>query len=303
MAQGFREIASGLGFPEGPIAMPDGDVILVEISARALTRISRNGRRSVIANLGGGPNGAAIGPDGYAYVCNNGGLEFGHWEHYGVNAPVGIAKDYSSGSIQRVNLSTGIVETLYERAGEKPLGSPNDIVFDSHGGFWFTDHSDRRVLYAKPDGTHIEEVVFPIQAPNGIGLSPDGKTLFVAETFTCQLWAFDVEGPGRIKARPSFFGHNGQFVYRPAGFKLFDSLAVEATGNVCVATIGDNPGISVVSPSGVLVEYVETSDLFTTNICFGGGEMKTAYITLSGTGRLLEIDWERPGLRLPYGNL
>jgi len=270
MAQRFREIASGLGFPEGPIAMPDGDVILVEISAKALTRISRDGRRSVIANLGGGPNGAAIGPDGYAYVCNNGGLEFGYWEHYGVNAPVGIAKDYSSGSIQRVNLSTGIVETLYDRAGEKPLGSPNDLVFDRHGGFWFTDHSDRRVFYAKPDGSHIEEVVFPVQGPNGIGLSPDGKTLFVAETFTCQLWSFDVEGPGRIKARPSFFGHGGQFVYRPAGFKLFDSLAIEATGNVCVATIGDQPGISVISPSGALVQYVETSDLFTTNICFGG---------------------------------
>jgi gluconolactonase len=303
MAQRFREIASGLGFPEGPIAMPDGDVILVEIAAKALTRISRDGRRSVIANVGGGPNGSAIGPDGHVYISNNGGLEFGRWDHYGVNAPVGLAKDYSSGSIQRANLSTGKVETLYDRVDEKPLGAPNDIVFDKHGGFWFTDHRDRGVFYAKADGSHIERVIFPVEGPNGVGLSPDGKTLFVAETFTCQLWAFEVAGPGRVNPRPSFFGQGGQFVYRPAGFKLFDSLAIEASGNICVATIGDQPGISVVSPGGELVQYVSTEDLFTTNICFGGGDMKKAYITLSGTGRLVETDWERPGLRLNCSEL
>src|SRR5262249_3673234 len=163
-------------------------------------------------------------------------------------------------------LSTGKAEILYDRVGDKALGAPNDLVFDDHGGFWFTDHRGQSVIYAKSDGSHIEQVIFPVQGPNGIGLSPDGKTLFVAETFTCLLWAFDIAAPGRIKPRPSFFGHGGEFVYRPPGFKLFDSLAVEASGNICVATIGDHPGISVVSSRGGLVQYLETSDLFTTNI-------------------------------------
>ena len=58
------EITSGLRFPEGPIAMPDGSIILVEIERQTLSRVSPNGEVTVVAVLGGGPNGAAIGPDG-----------------------------------------------------------------------------------------------------------------------------------------------------------------------------------------------------------------------------------------------
>ena len=73
-------IAHGLRFPEGPIAMPDGSVVLVEIERQTLSRVHPNGEVSVVAALGGGPNGAAIGPDGRCYVCNNGGFE---WHRHG----------------------------------------------------------------------------------------------------------------------------------------------------------------------------------------------------------------------------
>jgi len=72
----MREITSGLKFPEGPIAMPDGSVILVEIARKTLSRVTLAGKIEVIAELGGGPNGAAMGPDGKIYVCNNGGFQF-----------------------------------------------------------------------------------------------------------------------------------------------------------------------------------------------------------------------------------
>ncbi len=303
----FREIASGLRFPEGPIALPDGDILLVEIAGGCLTRVSPDGRKTVVAETGGGPNGAALGPDGKVYVCNNGGFTFGDVEAYGVNIPTGPASDYAGGSIQRVDLATGGVETLYAEVSGAPLRGPNDIVFDAHGGFWFTDHGksfhrsrDRvGVFYAKADGSEIREVVFPLENPNGIGLSPDGKTLYVAETYTCQLWAFDLAGPGEIIPNANLFGHGGRFVYRPAGFRYFDSLAMEANGNICVATIGES-GISVISPHGDLVEFVSTPDIFTTNICFGGPDMRTGFITLSGTGRLVAVDWARPGLWLEH---
>ncbi|WP_375285199.1 SMP-30/gluconolactonase/LRE family protein, partial [Sphingobium yanoikuyae] len=67
--------ASGLLMPEGPIAQPDGGLILVEVLGGRLSRLGPDGVRSTIANLGGGPNGAAIGPDGRIYVCNNGGFD------------------------------------------------------------------------------------------------------------------------------------------------------------------------------------------------------------------------------------
>ena len=304
----MRILAEGLRFPEGPVAMPDGSIILTEIEAGRITRVAPDGQKQVIATPGGGPNGLAIGPDGKLYCCNNGG--FNYVESNGMLAPHGIADDYSGGRIERIDIATGAVETLY-KSGDFgcTLRGPNDIVFDSHGGFWFTDHGKvdyaKRchdivgIFYAKADGSFMEEVIFPSYNPNGIGLSPDSKTLYAAETYTCRLTAFNIIAPGKVddSAGP---GGPGIPLYRPAGYKFFDSLGVEAGGNICVATIGEC-GISVISPAGELVDFVATDDIFTTNICWGGADMQTAYVTLSGTGRLAAIDWPRPGLRLQYG--
>jgi len=134
----IRELATGLQFPEGPIAMDDGSVLLVEIARGTLTRVRADGLVQVVADLGGGPNGAAIGPDGAVYVCNNGGFAW-HTEADGCLRPVGQAGNYSGGRIERVNLATGRAERLYDAVEGGALCGPNDIVFDAHGGFYFTD--------------------------------------------------------------------------------------------------------------------------------------------------------------------
>jgi gluconolactonase len=303
----MRIITDGLRFPEGPVAMPDGSVILTEIAAGRITRVAPDGSKTVIATPGGGPNGLAIGPDGTLYCCNNGGFEY--VEAGGMLAPHGIAHDYSGGRIERIDIATGEVEILYQSGDFGcTLRGPNDIVFDAHGGFWFTDHGKVDyaarchdivgIFYAKADGSHLEEVIFPSFNPNGIGLSPDGKTLYAAETYTCRLTAFNVVAPGKVGPEGSPAGP-GIPLYRPAGYKFFDSLGIEESGNICVATIGEC-GISVISPAGELVEFVPTDDAFTTNICWGGPDRKTAFVTLSGTGRLAAIDWPRAGLGLQH---
>jgi gluconolactonase len=301
----FTEVASGLRFPEGPVVMPDGQIFVVEINAGQVTRIDpATGIKTVIASGLGGPNGLALGPDGMLYLCNNGGFD---WiEGDGVLMPFETAPDYVTGSIQRVDPASGSVETLYTHAGDVGLRGPNDIVFDAHGGFWFTDFGKIRrrdeditgIFYARIDGSFIEEVIHPMRGPNGIGLSPDGSTLYVAETFTGTLHAFHVTGPGKIQTGGSA-SFPGRFLHRPAGEKYFDSLAVEAAGNICVGTLGIG-GISVISPEGDAVEFVATDDPVTTNIAFGGDDMMTAYITCSSTGRLLSTRWARPGLRLAF---
>ncbi|WP_298021266.1 SMP-30/gluconolactonase/LRE family protein [uncultured Parasphingopyxis sp.] len=303
----FELVTDGLRFPEGPVAMDDGSVILVEIADGKITRVKPDGSRETVATPGGGPNGLAMGPDGKLYCCNNGG--FNYVENNGMLAPHGIADDYSGGRIERIDIATGEVETLYKDGDFGcRLRGPNDIVFDAHGGFWFTDHGKQNfesrchdivgIFYGKADGSHLEEVIFPSYNPNGCGLSPDGKTLYAAETFTCRLTAFNVIAPGKVDdaAGP---GGPGIPLYRPAGYKFFDSLGVEESGNICVATIGEC-GISVISPQGELVEFVETDDIFTTNICWGGADMMDAYICCSGTGRLVKTRWKRPGLRLQH---
>lgn len=298
-------VAGGLSFPEGPVAMPDGSVILVEIAAGRVTRVRPDGTTETVAETGGGPNGLALGPDGKLYCCNNGG--FIYLEAQGLLIPHGTPADYHGGSIQRIDIATGTVETLYAEAVNAPLRGPNDIVFDAHGGFWFTDYGKTfersrdvtGVFYAKADGSDCREVIFPLENPNGIGLSPDGKRLYVAETYTCKLWAFDVVAPGKVAGGEGLPGVGGSFLYSPGGYTYFDSLGIEAGGNICVATIGAS-GISVVAPDGSLVEFVPTPDPFTTNICWGGADMQTAYVTLSGTGQLATMRWPRPGLRLGY---
>ena len=303
----FELVADGLRFPEGPVIMPDGSIILVEIASGQITRVRPDGSKSVVAKTGGGPNGLALGPDGKLYCCNNGGFDY--LDTNGYLSPHGIAQDYSGGRIERIDIETGAVEILY-KSGDFgcTLRGPNDIVFDEHGGFWFTDHGKvdyaRRchdivgIFYAKADGCHLEEVVFPSNNPNGIGLSPDGKTLYAAETYTCRLMKFNIIAPGKV-APDAGPGGPGIPVYRPAGYKFFDSLGMEAGGNICVATIGEC-GISVISPDGDLVEFVSTDDIFTTNIAFGGADMMDAYICLSGSGRLVKTRWARPGLQLRY---
>jgi gluconolactonase len=92
-------VASGLRFPEGPVAMPDGSVLVVEIERGTLSRISADGTVDVVAACGGGPNGAAVGPDGKVYVTNNGGFA---WVD---GMPTVAAEDYVGGSIERVTSS------------------------------------------------------------------------------------------------------------------------------------------------------------------------------------------------------
>ena len=297
-------IARGLKFPEGPIVMADGSVIVVEIARGTLTRVHADGTIEVVADVGGGPNGAALGPDGKVYICNNGGFEW--HETDGMLLPGLTPKDYRGGSIQRVDLDTRSVETLYTHCDGEPLKGPNDIVFDAEGGFWFTDNGKRyartedvgAVYYAHCDGGFIAERIFPRSHANGIALSPDGAMLYVAETMVGRVWGFRVTAPGEVEV-PVGLLNPVALLYGAPGFDLYDSMAVEASGNVCVATLGRG-GITVLAPDGTLVEHVPMPDPATTNIAFGGADMMDAYVTLSATGQLVRTRWQRPGLMLNF---
>ncbi|WP_274630544.1 SMP-30/gluconolactonase/LRE family protein [Arvimicrobium flavum] len=298
----------GLLFPEGPVACADGSVLLVEIQRKTVTRVHEDGRVEIVAQLDGGPNGMAFGPDGALYVCNNGGFLF--TEIGGLNrVKPGVPEGYAGGWIERLELATGRRDILYRRCGEHPLVGPNDIVFDRHGGFYFTDFGklyprfrpNGGVYYALADGSRIVELAYPIIMPNGIGLSPDGATVYAAETETGRLWAFDLEEPGKARVHPSMAPHGGRLVCGLPGYQRFDSLAVDAEGNIHVATLVTGC-ITVVSPDGNVLDQIMTGDPMTTNVCFGGPDMKTAYVTLSGKGELVRMPSARAGLPLAYGD-
>jgi gluconolactonase len=296
-----RILATGLEFPEGPVWLEDGSVLVAEIRGRRIRRVAPDGTVSVFAETGGGPNGLARGPDGAIYACNNGGGEY-RGKRF---TALGPAKDYAGGSIQRIDTCTHEVTTLYTHCGEHRLSSPNDLVFDTAGGFYFTDHGKRfpryrvtgSLYYARADGTLITELVHPLDAPNGVGLSPDGRVLYVAETETARLWAFDVAGPGELK-RAADSHNGGRLVCEIPGYQRFDSLALQADGDICIGTL--NSGfITVVKPTGEW-RQVKMPESYPTNVCFGGPELRTLYVTLAEKGELGAIDWPVPGLPLNY---
>ncbi|HEY8546183.1 MAG TPA: SMP-30/gluconolactonase/LRE family protein [Acidimicrobiales bacterium] len=290
-----RVVAEGLVFPEGPVALDDGSLLVAEIRRGVVTRIPPDGtgRPEVVAEPGGGPNGMAIGPDGALYVCNNGGAE----------------AEYRGGRVERVDLDTGKVEVLYEACDGRRLAGPNDLVFDGDGGFWFTDTgkflADARLygglFHARADGSGIVRVIDKVDAPNGIGLSPDGRTLYWAETLSGRLYGREIVGPGELVHDRN---HDpDSLVGSVPGVQMFDSLAVAADGSVCVGTLISGVVTQFSADGGTVTQHTLPDDLFdpmVTNLCFGGPDRTTAYLTLSETGRVVACTWPTPGLALEH---
>jgi gluconolactonase len=282
----FETVAEGLAFPEGPVVMADGSVIVVESFGGRITRCW-NGRKETVCEIGDGPNGGAIGPDGALYVCNNGGI-----------GPDHFARADREGRIERVDLATGRFERVYDACDGQPLSAPNDLVFDRDGRIWFTDMGRMEPdgkqyggLYcAAPDGSAIARIVGGALSYNGVGLSPDMATVYVADTWSARLYAFE----RRAEAQKP------RLVATVPGLVSLDSLAVTAAGNVCVATIGESGAITTVTPEGACA-MTFTQDPVTTNIAFGGPDLMDAWITCSMRGELVKCRWDEPGLGLAYG--
>lgn len=280
-------VAEGLAFPEGPVVMADGSVIVVEIAG---ARISRcwNGRKEVICEIGGGPNGAAIGPDGALWICNNGGMSAGKMES--------LSGPGSAGRIERLDLATGKFERIFDSCDGIALEGPNDLVFDAAGRLWFTDlgktHSGIRtasgLFTCLPDGSSITAIDRHPVSYNGVGISPDGSTVYCADTHQARLYRYD----RKVEAqRPTW-------VATAPGHVSFDSLAVTAAGNICVATLREG-GITTITPAGE-TSFRAFDDRYVTNIAFGGADMRDAWLTFSTRGLLVKVRWGEPGLRLNF---
>jgi gluconolactonase len=303
----FEVLGAGLGFTEGPVIAGDGAVYCVDIDGGRVLRLG-DGQAAAVAKPGGGPNGMAAETATTTLVANNGGflwtevngmrIPIDHPTH--TNEPPG----FSGGWIERVDLMSGQVTVLHRDCQGRPLRGPNDLVMDEAGGVWFTDHGKGRrasvdrggLYYIPPGGERVVEKAFPLLGPNGVGLSPDGRRVYVAETHTGRLWAWELAAPGEIRPAAGSLAvrHGGTCVI--ATPYSFDSLAVEADGRIAVGAIGD--GVVVATPDGEEVDVYPIAGDVTTNIAFGGPDMRRAVVTLSRSGRVVETIWPRPGLPL-----
>ncbi|MFT3907709.1 MAG: SMP-30/gluconolactonase/LRE family protein [Steroidobacteraceae bacterium] len=273
-------LASGFSFPEGPVLMPDGGVVFVEILGDKLTRIAVDGSTSTWVEVGPGPNGAAIGPDGALYVLTNGGKP----------------GNTNGGSVVRIDPKTRASKVLYTSVDGERLKGPNDIVFDEWGDFWFTDFAGGALYNARIDGSRITRIA-TIPGANGIGLSPDHRTLYVAQVQQRQVAKLQVIGRGQVQQKD---GAADVQVLAKLEDSL-DSLKVDAKGDVLVAS--GEAGITSVAPDGRVLGKTSVLGKRVTNLVFTGKDLKTLYVTANdqGTsGSLIAVPWPDAGLKLLY---
>ena len=141
-------------------------------------------------------------------------------------------------------------------------------------------------------------MAYPVALAERRRTSPDGTTLYYAETYTGRVYRRRIVEPGVLEPLQSRYDPSALLCGLP-GMQLLDSLAVDADGWVAAGTL-IRGGITAISPDGADVDFIATDDPLTTNLCFGGPDMRTAYITLSATGRLVSMEWPRRGLRLAH---
>jgi gluconolactonase len=308
----LRCLASGLGFPEGPIIDDDGSVLVSEIANGRISRVHPDGAVETFAVPKGGPNGMAKLPDSRIVVCQNGGSRFAvrPWP-FDIDGsvplflPAGAPDEPVTPQLQIVSVD-GEIDTLTTTftsisGDELPLARPSDICVDAEGGFYVTDGFSVRgrsrsitgVLYGTPDG-RLREIVYPLELPNGVALSPNGAKLYVAETRTRRIWEFEVLAPGRLgTARGLATVPSGG----PMNFGGADGLCVAPDGTIIVATVGTG-GVTAISPDGRLLGAIVADDPMTTNTALSP-DGRSLFMTLASSGRLVVVDDWRTALATP----
>jgi gluconolactonase len=302
-----RELARGLAFPEGPLVTGDGGVIVSEMAAGQVTRVRPDGTTEIVARTGGGPNGLGRLPDGRLVVCQGGGSRWRSrpWPFdlpgsVDLELPAGPSDDALTPQVQTI-AADGTVSTLTRSfigvdGVERPLGRPSDLCVDGAGGFWMTDggasHGRDRaltgMLYGAPGlepGTPLQEVLYPLEMPNGVTLSPDGTRLYATETRTRRVWEFTLGPRGVIESARGFatVPSGG-----PMNFGGADGLCVDDKGRVVVATLGTG-GVTVFSPDGQIAGAHVLDDRMTTNAAFDMSN-RSLVVTLATTGKVVTID-------------
>jgi gluconolactonase len=278
MTQELRQVAAGLGALEGPVWTRRGSLVVTSLSRGLLYEIG-DGEPQLLAETGGGPNGLAEGPDGSIWVAQNGGKPMAS------RSPRQVTP-----SIQR--LRNGVVEDLITVG----LDAPNDCVFAPDGRLWFTDPrgglgSDGdgdgpvpgRVCALDTAALRVEVLADGPLYPNGLAFGPDPDDFYLAESST-----------GRVlhaRRTSDGIGEFAVFAQLPEGAP--DGLAFDRRGNLLVAG-GRANAIFVFDPGGVLIDTIEISPaeaVMVTNLCFGGDDGETLFITVFKGGRVLACQW------------
>lgn len=264
-------------FLEGPCVDKDGSLLVSDIPFGRIFRISPDGAFDQVAEYDGEPNGMALHQDGTLYVA-----------------------DHKNG-LMTINPASGEVEKLLGRIRRESFRGLNDVLFDPQGNLYFTDQGQTgmqdptgRVYRRRLDGS-VDLLVDTVPSPNGMALSPDGGTLYLAVTRANQIWRLPLHPDGSTTKVNIFLQLSG-------GLTGPDGLAMDSEGNLVVCHCGLGT-VWVFNPIGEPLYRIRSkAGLDTSAACFGGPENRTLFITESSSGSILKIDLPVPGLK-PFSHL
>ncbi|MFP3710065.1 SMP-30/gluconolactonase/LRE family protein [Paraburkholderia sp. SIMBA_009] len=256
-------------FLEGPVWNPAGHLYVTDIPHGRVFRISADGAWDLVVEYDGEPNGMKLVDDGHLLIT-----------------------DYRNG-LMLLDIARGEVTPYLERRNTERFRGVNDLTFDSKGNLYFTDQGQTglhdpsgRVYRLSPEGK-LDMLLGNCPSPNGLVLSPDEKVLYVAMTRGNCVWRVPLQADGSVSKVGQFFTS-----YGPSGP---DGLTIDSAGRLFVA----NPGLGrawvlnhLAEPELVLLSPAGAS---LTNLCFGGPDMKTLFMTESVTGTVLTAELEIAG--------
>jgi gluconolactonase len=281
------EVAAGVCFLEGPAVDAEGNVFFSDIAGNRILRRDPQGLLRVFRADSGRTNGNTFDASGRLISCE--GDEMG---------PGGRRR------VVRTDIATGEMQVLTDRYQNKRYNSPNDVVVDRLGRIWFTDplySADRSsmeldhesVYRIDPDGDVTRVITQPdIGRPNGLAITPDGKTLYVVDSDPSRpdanriIWAFEIADDGSAS--------NQRKIYDFGRGRGGDGMRLDAKGNLWIAagilkprhaneTADVRTGVYVVSPEGKLLGRIPIPEDVITNLAFGGPGKRTLYITAGKT--------------------
>ncbi len=256
---------------EGPACDKAGNVYAVNFEKQhTVGKVTPEGKGEVFVTLPGASvgNGIRFNKEGLMFVA-----------------------DYAGHNLLTVNMVTKAVATF---AHEDAMRQPNDIAIAPDGSFFASDpnwkQSTGRVWRISDKG-QVSLAADNLGTVNGIEVSPDGRTLYINETVQRNIWAFDITSDGKL---------TGKRLIRQFTDFGFDGMRCDVDGNLYVTRNGKGTVIKM-TPAGEVLQEVDVLGKSPTNLCFGGPDGCTVYVTEADQWRLVSFRADKPGLEWKRG--
>ena len=242
------------GYSEGIVFDSSGNAYVSLLHRDVVLRIRPGAAPETWVKLDG-PNGHKILPDGTHIIAAK----------YGVF---------------HVDASGKVIDTLATRFNGKRLKGPNDLAVDGFGGFYFTDPADADAdqaahlgqVYYVDARRHLSLAATGLCYANGLIVRADGRVLYVDDSCTSRVYAFDIVGPGRLARRRTFAA------LPDSGTGALDGMTADANGNLFIAHYGVGR-VEVLDATGHLVRRYATRDSLSSNVAFTGPNLDQLYVT------------------------